>query len=69
MQTTKEEETITQYRKEIEQLKINVFKLETSLTEASTAELILKQNLKEAKARESLLMQKVCFYYVSCSYF
>ncbi|CAG9538447.1 unnamed protein product [Cercopithifilaria johnstoni] len=59
MQAIKEEETIAEYREEIEQLKKNVFKLEASLTEASTTEGILKQNLKEAKTKESLLLQKI----------
>ncbi|VBB30834.1 unnamed protein product [Acanthocheilonema viteae] len=59
MQAVKEEETVIECRKEIEQLKKNVLKLEISLTEASTTEDILKQNLKEAKAKESLLMQKI----------
>uniref|UniRef100_A0AAF5PV01 FYVE zinc finger family protein n=1 Tax=Wuchereria bancrofti TaxID=6293 RepID=A0AAF5PV01_WUCBA len=59
MQTIKDEETISEHRKEIEQLKKNVSKLETSLNEASTIESVLKQNLKEAKAKESILMQKI----------
>ncbi|VDN91485.1 unnamed protein product [Brugia pahangi] len=59
MQIIKNEETISEHRKEIEQLKKNISKLEASLNEASTIEGILKQNLKEAKAKESLLMQKI----------
>uniref|UniRef100_A0A8R1Y0P8 FYVE-type domain-containing protein n=1 Tax=Onchocerca volvulus TaxID=6282 RepID=A0A8R1Y0P8_ONCVO len=59
MEAIKKEEIKTEYRKEIEQLKTNIFKLETSLTEASAIEDVLKQNLKEAKAKESLLMQKI----------
>uniref|UniRef100_A0A0R3RRL6 C2H2-type domain-containing protein n=1 Tax=Elaeophora elaphi TaxID=1147741 RepID=A0A0R3RRL6_9BILA len=59
MQAIKDEETITEYGKEIEQLKKNVFKLETSLTAAFMTESILKQNLNEAKAKESLLVQKI----------
>lgn len=70
MLVIKEQEMITEYREEIEQLKRNIFKLETSLTEASENEDILKQNLNEAKSRESVLMQKVCFYclHYSCFY-
>ncbi|VDO26877.1 unnamed protein product [Onchocerca flexuosa] len=59
MEAIKKEEIITEYRKEIEQLKKDIFKLKTSLTEASAIEDVLKQNLKEAKAKESLLMQKI----------
>ncbi|EFO27166.2 hypothetical protein LOAG_01311 [Loa loa] len=59
VQTIKDKETIIEYRKEVEQLKEKIFKLETSLAEASTIEDVLKQNLKKAKAKESFLMQKI----------
>ncbi|MCP9264811.1 Early endosome antigen 1 [Dirofilaria immitis] len=59
MEAIEKEETIVEYRKEIEQLKKNISILKTCLTEASVSEDILKQSLKEARAKELLLMQEI----------
>lgn len=69
MLVSRKEGELSVYRDEIDQLKKQVSRLEVLLAEASTTEHNLKQKLEETKAKERLLVQKVCFAFIMCSNF